>query len=326
MDTDYYISTVAPSTSMPIAPSQPSAPSAPSPSVPTAEPPTPSSAGEIGIVLSPYNILYTIEQTRIPNQADYRGVTEVTQAYLDGFFAGVLDLSTDIMFSSSSTTNTERTYRLGEPVSVQYNTTIFLSSLSSVIPGEEELNALLVSALRQQNAEYLEAVQGLSRVNIFSTTTTAEFVESTRSDDTDGESTASDESSQSSSNGSSQPVGLISAAAAGAMVLLATGYVVYRRNVSEDEPQGKLFDQDGHVTVAGDTYTGETYTGASSMDSQYGGENMSHAYLHNTWDPTSEYREDDEFHRPASPDTTFEDIPVDDCSEGSYESFDYEKP
>lgn len=299
----------------PVAPPEPSEPSAPSPSVPTATPPTPPTAGDIGIVLAPYDILYTIEQTRIPNQADYRGVTEVTQAYLDGFFAGVLDLSTDIMFSSSSTTNTERTFRLGQPVRVEYNTTIFLSSLSSVVPGEEELNALLMSAFRQQNAEYVEAVQGLSRVNIFSTTTNAEFVESTRSNDIDnGGSENSDGSSA-----SSQPVGMISAAAAGAMILLATGYVVYRRSISEDEPASKFFDQDGHVTVAGETYTGETFTGASSMDSQCGAENMTHGYLQDSWYPHPEYMQD-------TADTIFEDIPVDDCSEGSCESYEYAKP
>ena len=310
---------------------EPSAPSAPSPSVPTPTsptsstsptPPTPPTAGDIGIVLAPYDILYSIEQTRIPNQADYRGVTELTQAYLDGFFAGVLDLSADIMFSSSSTTNTDRTFRLGQPVTVEYNTTIFLSSLSSVVPGEEELNALLMSAFQQQSAEYLEAVQGLSRVNIFSTTSTAEFVQSTRTDDVDDVDDGSE--SFESESSSSPPIGMISAAAAGAMVLLATGYVAYRRSATDDEPAGKFFDQDGHVTVAGDTYTGDTYTGA---DSHSGAENGTHSYLPHNWDANSEYMEETGFQRPGSPDAAFEDIPVDvdDYSE-SCDSYDFVKP
>jgi hypothetical protein len=293
--------------------------------VPTATPPTPPTAGDIGIVLEPYDVLYTIEQTRIPNQADYRGVTELTQAYLDGFFAGVLELSTDIMFSSSTTINTDRTFRLGQPVRVEYNTTIFLSSLSSVVPGEDELNALLMSAFQQQSAEYLEAVQGLSRVNIFSTTTTAEFVESTRTDEIENEADGSDSPE---GDSSSAPVGMISAAAAGAMVLFATGYVAYRRSISEDEPAGKFFDQDGHVTVAGETYTGDTYTGASCMDSHSGAGNT-HSYSPRNWDETSEYMQEAGLHIPALPETAFEDIPVDDdddYSEETCESYDYAKP
>jgi hypothetical protein len=253
---------------------------------------------DLGIVLAAYDILYTLDQSRIPNLQDYSGVSDITEEYLGEFFDGVLGLSEDIIYTGSTTEITDRSFLLGQPVRVEYNTTIYLSSMSALVPSDEELNALLMSAFRGgQNAQYVETVQSLPPANIFSTTTAAEFVQQART-------TATGRNSDSGESSNTQRAGVASAAAAGAFVLLLTGYAMYRRRSSDEDHVGKFLDNDGHVTVADDTYVG-----GSSLDSQSGMNHISRPYQPSEWgDYLGTEGSIDPLERSGSPETTLEDL------------------
>jgi len=259
-------------------------------------------------MLAPYNILYTVDQSRIPNLADYRGVTDVTAGYLNDFFRGVLDLSQDIVYSRSTTENTDREFRLGQPVRIEYNTSIYLSKTSTLIPGEEELNALLMSAFRgAQNAAYLEAVKSLSLTNIFASTTKVEFVQdmqpSAAGRNAGGDNDISD-SGKSPSPLNAQKIGVSAAAAAGALIVALTGYAMYRRRTTTDDAVGKFLENDGHLTVAG-----ETFVGTSSLDSQSGVHRVSRPYEPTDWNQHREQTgSSDSVHQVTSSDTTLDDL------------------
>jgi hypothetical protein len=278
----------------------------PHPSSPQPEPtraPTGSlpSEDDLGIVLAPYDILYTLNVLRIPNLQDYRGVSDITEEYLGEFFDGVLGLSEDIIYTGSTTEIKDRSFLLGQPIGVTYNTTIYLSRMSALIPSDEELNALLMSAFRGgQNAQYVETVQSLPPANLFSGTSEAEFAQETRTTATGRTAESAGESSN------TQRAGVASAAAAGAFVLLLTGVAMYRRRSTDDDPVGKFLDNDGHVTVADDTYIG-----GSSLDSQSGIHHTSRPYQPSEWG--DDYQETeastfDPLERSGSPETTIEDL------------------
>ena len=273
-------------------------PPEPSPPVSSPTPAAPPSSS-VGIVLDPYDILYTLTQSRIPNRQDYQGVAALTEEYLNTFFEGVLGLSNEIAYSSSSTVLTDNSFRLGEPVQVEYNTTIFFSESSTLVPGTEELHALLMSGFRgSQKDDYLATLGELSQTNLFSTTTDVEFVQ--ESNPAVGRSSYGEGDTESSSK--TQKVGVASAAAGGALVLLITGAMMYRRR-SEGDSVGKGLDHDGHVTVAGDTYA------ASSLDSR--SEVQSRPYEPTDWGSYNgaELSIGTHLRRTHSPATTLEELP-----------------
>ena len=221
----------------------------------------PSAASDIGIILDPYDILYTVTQSRIPNRMDYMGVSDTTEEYLDGFFAAVLGLSTEILYSRSSTVLTDNTFRLGQPVRVEYNTTIYFSSVSTLVPGKEELQALLTSAFRgTQKDDYLAVLANLPQTNIFQSTSEVEFVQGAAPASTGRASNGG--GPEATKTASAPSAGIAAAAAAGALILGVTGLLMYRRRAAVDDSVGKFLDTDGHMTVAGDTYAGH-----SSLDS-----------------------------------------------------------
>ena len=192
---------------------------------------------------------------------DYMGVSDTTEEYLDGFFAAVLGLSTEILYSRSSTVLTDNTFRLGQPVRVEYNTTIYFSSVSTLVPGKEELQALLTSAFRgTQKDDYLAVLANLPQTNIFQSTSEVEFVQGAAAASTGRASNG--RGPEATRTASAPSAGIAAAAAAGALILGVTGLLMYRRRAAVDDSVGKFLDTDGHMTVAGDTYAGH-----SSLDS-----------------------------------------------------------
>jgi hypothetical protein len=296
-------------------------------------PPTGPGPDDTVIGLSIYNLLYTLDQSRIPNLQDYRGVTDITEEYLDEFFDNVLRLSQDIIYTGSITETTDRDFDLGKPVGVEYNTTMFFSPSSTLVPSDAELNALLMSAFRgSQNDEYLKAVQSLPPSNIFETTTEVQFSSGKlprnagRSAGTDADG-AEEEETQGGESANTQKIGIAAAAAAGAMVLLFTGVAIYRRRDEDEDPVGKFLDNDGHVTVAGETFAGDTYAGASSLDSQSGVHHISRPYEPTNWDQYQESETvEDPLQRSESPETTLEDLQEDsfDDDESEVETLGYD--
>jgi hypothetical protein len=238
---------------------------------------TPSAATDIGVILDPYDIHYTLTQSRIPNRMDYLGVTDITAEYLDGFFEGVLGLSSEIIYSRSSTDLIDSSFRLGSPVRVEYNTTIYFSSVSTLVPGKEEVQALLMSGFRgSQKDDYLKVLLTLPQTNLFSSSTDIEFVQS---GDTNTTATASGAGQDASGSSNTQKAGIASAAAAGVLILAISGMMMRGRQATSEDTVGKFLDTDGHVTVAGDTYGG-----ASSLDSCSGTNLESRPYEPTDWE------------------------------------------
>lgn len=142
-------------------------------------------------LLSPYNIFYQIEQTRIPSISEYAELSTFTAAYLNEYFTAIFT-GTTIVFLSSITNITGSEFRLGQPVRVDYNTTMVFGFQSQMIPNVTELDARLASAFEGTNGEaFATAVAaGVDPSNIFSTTSTISFQEASIASDIEGARTA----------------------------------------------------------------------------------------------------------------------------------------
>jgi len=251
----------------------------------------PSPPAEVARVLPEYTLLYTLDESRPPEQADYQGLLDVTERYLDMFMEGVLGVSSDILYAGSGTEIIDTSFILNRPIGVGYSSTALFEERSPIIATEEELEALLSSAFQGgRMATYIESVQALPDSNVFSSTTDVEFVldeSALTARSKDGLSPDPSESTN------SNAAGIAAAAAAGALILLVTGFVIYRRQ--EEETDEKGVEAAGHVTVAGDTFTG-----ASSMDSQSQATTQRNPYKPNRWlQSFSEVDTDELSQRPA---------------------------
>jgi hypothetical protein len=208
------------------------------------------------VVLDLYALLYFIDAFRLPFQAEIDEVVDLTQEYLEDFFSIVFDTSSIAQFEGSATVENRTIVRFGEPIQVRYFTDLTFSG-SSQVPSDGELNGLLASAFRGDNlAAYLAQVQELPEDNLFSQSMSVEFE------------VVVDTSSNSDSDSSSgvPTVGIATAVGAGAFFVAVLGLMLYRRREQDDEEGGgKYLDDDGHITVAG-----ETFQEGSSLDSQSG--------------------------------------------------------
>jgi hypothetical protein len=155
--------------------------SAPAPAitrVPSAVP-EPSAAPNLDNIiqlLSPYLVFYQIEQTRIPSISEYAQLATFTANYLNDYFTSIF-AGTATVFLTSITNVTGSEFRLGQPVRVDYNTTIIFGFQSQMIPDGGALDALLASAFEGTNGEAYAAalLNGVGPSNIFSTTSTVSF-------------------------------------------------------------------------------------------------------------------------------------------------------
>jgi hypothetical protein len=142
------------------------------------EPSVPPDTDDIIQLASPYFVLYQIEQTRIPSISEYSELAEFTSNYLNSYFASIF-AETTILFLNSTTNITGSEFRLGQPVRVDYNTSMTFGFQSQMVPNITELDARLASAFEGTNGEaYAAAVAaGVDPSNIFSTTSTITFQE-----------------------------------------------------------------------------------------------------------------------------------------------------
>lgn len=192
-----------------------------------------------------FEIAYTVSQTEIPTSADYDGLTELTSAYLNQTFRDAAVNLPQVIFVSSLTMRTGQDFNLNQPVLVQYNTTATFDN-AGTIPTSSELDTILNFAFVANAANYQTQLASLQS-NIFSTTTTFTFSQSVQSTEKD-----------SSTSTAAKTAGIAVAAGAGAFILLIGAIAVHRnrRGNSEDDSSIHKFHEDGHMTVAGDTYAG----------------------------------------------------------------------
>jgi hypothetical protein len=190
-------------------------------------------------ILTPYFLSYDIEQTRIPSLEDFSQLQFFTNEYLNTYF-GVVYGSTNVTFIDSTTEITGSEFRLGQPVRVDYNTSLIFLDGSDFIPEISELDAVLASAFEGENAGiYASAISdGLPTTNIFSTTTSVSF-------------TINPPTTRNYAR-------TVAVAAGSAFMMLSTilAALSVLRRASDDDKDGlqKLVDEKDHITVAGDTY------------------------------------------------------------------------
>jgi hypothetical protein len=189
--------------------------------------------------LTPYFLSYEIEQTRIPSLEDFSQLQFFTQEYLNTYF-GVVYGSTNVSFIDSTTEITGSEFRLGQPVRVDYNTSLSFLEGSEFIPEISELDAVLASAFEGDNAGiYASAISdGLPTTNIFSTTTSVSFAINPQT-----------------SRNHTRTVGLAMGSAFMLLsTILAALTVLCRASVDDNVALQKLVDEKDHITVAGNTY------------------------------------------------------------------------
>jgi hypothetical protein len=148
---------------------------APSPGRPP-PPGIPASEEDIDIPLSPYFVLYEIQQTRIPLLSDYDELATFTSGYLDNYFRSAFADMAEIFYVVSRTALIKSEFRLAQAVRIDYATNVTFTS-TSLIPGASELESITLGAFEGINGEaYALAVSaGVGIDNIFSTTSAVSY-------------------------------------------------------------------------------------------------------------------------------------------------------
>jgi hypothetical protein len=126
--------------------------------------------------LSPYFVLYDIEQTRIPLLSDYDELGNFTSGYLDNYFRSAFANMAEIFYVGSRTALLESEFRLAQAVRIDYATNVTFTS-TSLIPSTSELESITLGAFEGINGEaYAAAVaSGVGEHNIFSTTSAVSY-------------------------------------------------------------------------------------------------------------------------------------------------------
>jgi hypothetical protein len=229
----------------------------------------------VEVVLEEFSLLYTVDDVRLPLDTETAELGELTSSYLNDYFEILFDTSNLVSFLSSNTAITDTFIRFGQPIRVFYQTTISFAP-ESVIPPTNDLNSFVEGAFSGTNLEtYLTEVQTtLPESNFYASTVSIEYmvvepqaIRDSETDDTEGN--AEDTTGDGGSGAKIATPAVATAAGAGVVMILMVGILVYqRRNVDDDDndvsPMGKFLTEgeDGHITVAG-----ETYEGGSSQDS-----------------------------------------------------------
>lgn len=186
-----------------------------------------------------YSLLYDIEQSRLPLGAEYRAVASATNEYLNDYFA----TAWGNIFVTSVTEITGTIFNFGQPLEIEWSTSLeFLPGMAP--PPIEEVESTLYSAFEGSgNADYLALIQGLPSVNLFSTSESIVLVRA------DG-STSRSSSRFSALLADNLSILVAAAAGAGLLAFLVGGVAFHRRR--EDAPDGKKSGEDGQ-TLHSDT-------------------------------------------------------------------------
>jgi hypothetical protein len=195
------------------------------------------------VILSPYFLFYQIEQTRIPLLEDYAELSAFTANYLNSYFFSIFS-GTETIFVNSTTNITGSEFRLGEPVRVDFNTTIVFAFPSTMIPDKDELDARLAGVFEGTNGEAYAAqvASGVAPSNIFSTTTAVSFQ------------VAPDVAS----DNATARITIIAVVSTLAVFALSAAVVLYRRQ--EYELIGKASILTENSSTDGESHNDENYT------------------------------------------------------------------
>lgn len=234
--------------------------------------PSPAPLDDNRVTLSPYTLRYVFNQTSVPRTFEIEEVVAVTRMYLAEYFE---IRYTDI--TEFITNMTGNMFTLQQPFLINYTSVaVFDNSVDAVLPPVEELDIVLIAAFTTTNlVNYITLLQDLPPENIFRTTTNVTFTIDPVTDNSTLR-TKDDDGSSSDNNGSrhSAKVAAGIATATGVFMMALIAVLVTRRHRNNrkklkptddhDVPLNKRHmnqnspDDEGHMTVAGDTYLAES--------------------------------------------------------------------
>jgi hypothetical protein len=206
-------------------------------------------------------LLYTIDQFRLPLQAEYSAVVDLTNTFLNDYFRTNFQTNSLTIFLSSNTTSSGNNFIFGRPTQIDYNTSLSFAS-SSFIPTTDVVDQLLSAAFEGDSlTQYQTQLQGLPVSNLFSSASAIEF--------TSGAGVAV--GAPATARRSLPLVGIGAAAGAGLFLVavVAGGTMLLRREEEVKDPMAKC--NECHMTVSDETYTGvsvdsQTISPSSSSD------------------------------------------------------------
>jgi hypothetical protein len=200
-------------------------------------------------------LLYDIDQSRFPLQSEYSTVANITAAYLNDYFLVNFESTSLVVFKDAQTMMISNSFVFGQPVAINYNTTLEFGP-ASFVPDQAGLQATLESAFTGQNLQvYVGILQNLPLGNIFSTTSSVEY--------DPNPALAAESPTASSSDSTAKTAGIAAAVGASAFLMVLAGLVIYRRSYDGEDEIRKYIKDDAHTTC-----DGETCVAGSSNDSQ----------------------------------------------------------
>jgi hypothetical protein len=222
-----------------------------------------------------YQLLYTIDQFRLPLPSEFETVGDLTKAFVNSYFGTLYPTQ----LVAAETDLVDANFNFGAPVDMLYNTTLVFTP-GSEYPMDDQLNSELEAAFTGDSlASYLAIIQGLPPSNIFETTSLVEFqrpnTTSPMSDDISGQgSTSSVASTASPGDGFfSKPIvqytGIAVGAGAACFIIIVTGLLLQdRKRVSSSSRSRKQGDGGNRNGGRPPSVTGHTIELASSNDSR----------------------------------------------------------
>jgi hypothetical protein len=114
---------------------------------------------------------YTVTEDRVPFRSEFLQVVDVTRTYLNAFFKDKYGKIEGINFKELLTIFVGSSFDVGQPVSIDYESSTVVWSSSLTIPTVTELDKALSSALGGENLNgFIGMLQSLPPQNLFSTT------------------------------------------------------------------------------------------------------------------------------------------------------------
>lgn len=225
---------------------------------PAAAPSTPGTT----IVLSQYVLTYEVPLTSFPLPSDFDELTMVTSSHNNDFFTEAFATSSVILFDSSSTEFADNAFGI-DNVEVSYETSLTFFPASAIPTVEDVEFALGFAYQGEQLDDYLALLQSLPAANVFQGTTAVSFrigeiTLSTAEAPPSPTVTTQSEETEADGDSGIEAGAIAAAAGAGAFVLLLAGLYASRRRNNHRGHLGKFPDHDGHMTVAGETFTGQS--------------------------------------------------------------------
>lgn len=158
--------------------------------VPTSDPapapgPTlPPSAANLR-VLSPYQLVYTLSEYRVPFRSELLEVVELTRVYLQDYFFAEFEMNDGSGLEEFLTIFLDTAFDFGDPIPIEYESSAVFNEDSDDIPSTSALDDVLGSAFEGNNLEgYVGMLQSLPNQNLFSKTLSVELTEPTIGDST----------------------------------------------------------------------------------------------------------------------------------------------